>query len=190
MSVTTDQELELDETEATAESDTDVDVGPTRRPWRRHARLGLVVAVFAGALGTTAVLGWNLWQEHTMTQAAQAARQTAVDYAQVLTSIDSNQVDQNFAAVLSGATGQFKDMYTKASVQLRELLIDNKATAHGVVVESAVQSEAKDKVVVLLMVDQTVTNTGRPDGRVDRTRMKITMEKVDGRWLASKVELP
>jgi Mce-associated membrane protein len=42
----------------------------------------------------------------------------------------------------------------------------------------------------LLMIDQTVSNTARPDSRVDRTRMKITMELVGGRWLASKVELP
>ena len=114
MTVTTDQELELDETECTAEPDTHADVEATRRPWKRYARLGLVAAVFAGAFGTTAVLGWTLWHEHTVTQAAQTARQTAVDYAQVLTSIDSNQVDQNFAAVLAGATGQFKDTYTKA----------------------------------------------------------------------------
>jgi len=35
-----------------------------------------------------------------------------------------------------------------------------------------------------------VTNTARPDARSDSSRMKITMEKVDNRWLASKVELP
>ena len=80
-------------------------------------------------------------------------------------------------------------MYTQSSVQLRQLLIDNKATAHGVVVDSAIQSESTNKVVVLLFVDQTVTNTSAPDPRVDRSRMKITMEKVDGRWRASKVEL-
>lgn len=125
-----------------------------------------------------------------MAQAGQAAQRTAVDYAQVLTSIDANQVDQNFAAVLGGATGEFKDTYTKASVQLRQLLIDNKATAHGTVVDSAIQSQSRNRVVVLLMVDQTVSNTVRPDGRVDRSRMKITMENVGGRWLASKVELP
>ena len=48
-------------------------------------------------------------------------------YAQVLTSIDANNVDQNFAQVLDGATGEFKDMYSKSSDQLRQLLIDNKA---------------------------------------------------------------
>ena len=168
----------------------DADIERTGQHWRQYGRLGLVATVFVGAFGIAGVLGWKLWDEHMVAQAGQTARKTAIDYAQVLTSVDSNNVDQNFAAVLGGATGEFKAMYTKASVQLRQLLIDNKATAHGTVVDSAIQSESKDKVVVLLMVDQTVTNTARPDGRVDRTRMKLTMDKVDGRWLASKVELP
>ncbi|MCK8643874.1 Mce protein [Mycobacterium colombiense] len=160
------------------------------RPWRRYARIALVVAVYGGAVGLAGGLGWKLWDEHQVSRAGQAAQRTAVNYAQVLTSIDSNQVDQNFSAVLDGATGEFKDTYTKASAQLRQLLIDNKATAHGTVVASAIQSQTKNKVVVLLMVDQTVSNAVRPDGRVDRSRMKVTMENVGGHWLASKVELP
>ena len=160
------------------------------RPWRRYARIALVVAVYGGAVGLAGGLGWKLWDEHQVSRAGQAAQRTAVNYAQVLTSIDSNQVDQNFSAVLDGATGEFKDTYTKASAQLRQLLIDNKATAHGTVVASAIQSKTKNKVVVLLMVDQTVSNAVRPDGRVDRSRMKVTMENVGGHWLASKVELP
>ena len=125
-----------------------------------------------------------------MKPAGEQAQQAAVAYAQILTSIDSNKVDENFDQVLDGATGEFKDMYSQSSVQLRQLLIDNKATAHGVVVESAIQSESKDKVVVLLFVDQSVSNTQAPDPRIDRSRIKMTMEYVDGRWRASKVELP
>lgn len=160
------------------------------RSWKRHVRIGLVIAVFAGAFGVTGGLGWQLWDNHAVTQAGQAAKHAAIDYAQVLTSIDSDAVDQNFDAVLNGATGDFKDMYTKSSMQLRQLLIDNKAAAHGVVIDSAIQSHNKNQAVLLVMIDQTITNTARPDPRVDRSRMKMTMEKVDGRWLASKVELP
>jgi Mce-associated membrane protein len=53
-----------------------------------------------------------------------------------------------------------------------------------------VQSVSKDRAVVLLFVDQSVANTKLPDPRIDRSRMKMTLEKVDGRWRASKVELP
>jgi Mce-associated membrane protein len=108
----------------------------------------------------------------------------------VLTSVDSNNVDDNFKQVLDGATGEFKDMYSKSSVELRQLLIENKASAHGVVVESAVQEASKDRAVVLLFIDQSVANTKLPDPRIDRSRMKMTLEKVDGSWRASKVELP
>ena len=163
---------------------------PTQRRWKRHARTTLVAATFAALIGVAGVLGWQLWSQHTVTANGEAARQTAVNYAQTLTSVDSANVDRNFTDVLNGATGDFKDTYTKASVQLRQLLINNKATAHGVVVASAIQSQTNHKVVVLLMLDQTVTNAVHPDSRVDRSRMKMTMEKVDGRWLASKVELP
>lgn len=166
------------------------DAAPKRLVRRRCGRVAPVVGVFVGALAAAGVMGWKLWSQHSVAEAGKAAQQAAISYTQVLTSIDSNQLDQNFTAVLDGATGEFKDTYTKSSAQLRQLLIDNKATAHGTVIESAIQSQTPNKVVVLLMVDQTVTNAARPDNRVDRSRMKITMEKVGNRWLASKVELP
>ncbi|ASW88533.1 Mce protein [Mycobacterium marseillense] len=198
MTVTADQERDAtedvekppdDDRDDASDVDEETPKAPARQ-WKRYARIGLVAAVYLGAFGLAGGLGWKLWDEHAVTRAGQAAQRTAIDYAQVLTSIDSNQVDQNFSVVLDGATGEFKDTYTKASVQLRQLLVDNKATAHGTVIDSAIESQSKTRVVVLLMVDQAVSNAVRPDGRVDRSRMKITMDNVGGRWLASKVELP
>ena len=148
--------------------------------------IGALVATLAGA----GFLGWKFWQQQQLDTAREAAQRAAVSYAQVLTSVDSNNVDENFKQVLDGATGEFKDMYSKSSVELRQLLIENKATAHGVVVDSAVQSASKDRAVVLLFVDQSVSNTKLPDPRIDRSRMKMTLEKVDGSWRASKIELP
>lgn len=161
-----------------------------RARWVRLRRRFLYRAAAVALCFVIGGLGWQLWQQHRVAAAGEAAQRAAVEYAQVLTSIDSNKVDDDFAAVLNGATGDFKDTYTKASGQLRQLLIDNKASAQGAVVDSAIQAESTDKVVVLLMVNQTITNTTRPDPRVDRSRMKMTMQKVDGQWLASKVELP
>jgi Mce-associated membrane protein len=155
---------------------------------------GLLVPVLIGAsvaaLAGAGFFGWQFWQQHQLDQAREGAQRSAVSYAQVLTSVDSNNVDDNFKQVLDGATGEFKDMYSKSSVELRQLLIENKASAHGVVVESAVQEASKDWAVVLLFIDQSVANTKLPDPRIDRSRMKMTLEKVDGSWRASKVELP
>lgn len=208
MSVTTDKGRDTDVAEElaaeeaaedaaeTAEADADTDLEadddeqPTDRRWGRRLRIGALLAIFIAALASSGFLGWQRWQEKQIEQASQQAQQAAVTYAQILTSIDSAKVDENFAQVLDGSTGEFKDMYSQSSVQLRQLLIDNKATAHGVVLDSAVQSASKDKVVVLLFVDQSVSNTSVPDPRVDRSRIKMTMENVDGQWRASKVELP
>lgn len=160
------------------------------RPTGRRWVLPVAAGVGAALLASTGALGWQVWQQHRIQQASEAAQRAAVSYAQVLTSIDSNKVDENFKEVLDGATGDFKDMYSQSSVELRQLLIENKATARGVVIESAVQSASKDKAVVLLFVDQSVSNAKLPDPRIDRSRMKMTLEKVDGSWRASKVELP
>ncbi len=161
-------------------------------PGRRKPslRVAAVAAALAVLLALTGYLGWQDWQNKQLSEASESAQRAAVSYAQVLTSIDSDNVDENFKEVLDGATGEFKDMYSQSSVELRQLLIENKATAHGIVVESAVQSASKDKAVVLLFVDQSVSNTKLPDPRIDRSRMKMTLEKVDGQWRASKVELP
>ncbi|WP_078281440.1 hypothetical protein [Mycobacteroides franklinii] len=120
------------------------------------------------------------------------AREAAEAIAVLMTSIDSGHLDQSFAQILEHSTGELKDQFAKNSVQLRQLMIDNRATAVGKVVASAVQSdtvgEPEQKVVVLLMVDQSIANNTRPDPRIDKSRMKMTMELVDGHWLASKLE--
>ena len=168
----------------------DSDAGESmQRRWPRRVLFGAVTLIFVASLAASGILGWNVWQQQQVTRAGQQAQQAAVKYAEILTSIDSNKVDENFNQVLDGATGEFKDMYSQSSMQLRQLLIDNKATAHGVVVESAIQSASKSKVVVLLFVDQSVSNTSVPDPRIDRSRIKMTMEYVDGHWRTSKVEL-
>lgn len=186
---TEDAETEADDEKADSAEESDEKQSTERRSPRRIL-IGAVAAVLVAALAAAGYLGWQLWQQQQVERAGEAAQQAAVAYAAVLTSIDTAKVDENFTQVLDGATGEFKDMYSKSATELRQLLIDNKASAHGVVLESAVQSATKDKAVVLLFVDQSVSNTHVPDPRIDRSRIKMTMEYVDGRWRASKVELP
>lgn len=167
---------------------------PARRWWSRPRvrRVGvfLLIVIAVAAIAGVAVLGWKMKQQSAIDSAADEAERTAQSYAVALTSVSSDHLDQNFADVLNGATGEFKDMYSQSSGQLRQLLVDNKATAQGKVIDSGVKSASTSKVEVLLFVDQTVTNTATPDPRVDRSRVVMTMEKTDGRWLASKVDLP
>lgn len=152
---------------------------------RRLVAAGIVVA----ALGAAAYFTWKLQQQQMIDDAAVDARNAAVQYAHTLTEIDPKTFDRNLSEALNGATGHFKDEYTRASVQIRQLVIANNQVAHGAIVGSAIESKSAATVVILIMVNQTVTQTTPPDPRINRSRMKITMEKVDGSWRAGNVEL-
>lgn len=173
--------------------DAAIDDNTRNRPLRRRLRPAMrwaaavaVAAVVAGA----GYEGWLLFQQHQKDVAAAQALDAAKKFAVTLTSTDPNAVDQNFTDILGGATGDFKDTYTKASSRLRKMLIDNKVATKGSVVDSAVKSATTNKVEVLLFVKQSITNSDNPDPHTDVTAVTITMENVNGRWLASKVVLP
>ena len=150
-----------------------------------------IAAVVLFAISAVAgVEGWLLFQHHQKDVAAAQALEAAKTFTLTLTTIDPNAVGTNITDVLDGSTGEFKNLYQQSSAQLRQVLVDNKATANGMVVEAAVKSATKDKVEVVLFVDQAVSNATSPEPQLDRSRVVMTMEKVDGRWLASKVDLP
>lgn len=183
---------EADDVDATDESDSeaphadddDAESSGTSS-WVRYAAIGAVAAILVGALVFSGVVGAKVWRQHQIDAAGEQAQAVAVAYTEVLTSVESDKIDENFRQILNGATGKFKDDFTQASIQLRQLLIDNKSGAEGKVVNSAIESKSTDKVVILMMVDQSVKNVNVRDQRVDKNRMKITMVKIDGRWLAS-----
>lgn len=168
-----------------------VDHDTRQRRWTRPIFAKAAAAVIAAAiLASTGLLGWLCKDQHDKDIAARQAHAAAVRFAEVLTNVDGAKIEENFHRTIEGSTGEFKDMYMKSSAHLRRALVENKASAHGVIVESAIKSATKNTVEVLLFVDQSVSNSSAPEPRLDRSRVEITMQKVDGRWLASKVQLP
>lgn len=161
-------------------------VPPTRR---RRAAAALVAALLIGALAYSGYAGWRLHQVDARAAAGQAALAAAKEYALVLTTLDTADIDGNYARALDGATGQFKDAYSLGAKQLRQILIDNKASGKGIVVDAALKSVTTNRVEVLLFVDQSITNAVRSEPRLDRNRIQMTMERIDNRWLASSVDL-
>ncbi|WP_343602355.1 Mce protein [Mycobacterium sp.] len=159
------------------------------RPRGRRIRRLAVAALIAVLATTGAYLGWLHIEHHREEVAAAQAIDAATRYALTLSNIDAGTIDKNFADIANGATGEFKNLHAKSAGQLRQILIDNQASARGTVVDAAAKSVTPDKVVVLLAVTQAVNNSSDSNPHVDRSRLRMTMEKVDGQWLASKVEV-
>jgi Mce-associated membrane protein len=154
-----------------------------------HARRSIGALVLSTTLIAAGYEGWLLLQKHRTADATNQALSAAETFTRSLTTIDPNRIDQNFTDVTNGATGEFKNMYAAASAQLRRALVENHAYAQGTVIDAAVKSATTDTVEVILFVDQSVRNSASPAPQLDRSRVTITMQRVGGRWLASKVDL-
>jgi len=113
-----------------------------------------------------------------------AARQAATDFS----TYDYRDADNDFTLLEKRATGKFREEVSQAKKQLVPLLKEGKATAQGTVREAAVTSASSERVQVIAVVDETVTNTAIPDGALRRYRFLLVMNKVDGRWLVSDLQ--
>lgn len=164
----------------------------TRAPKTYAVRRSLCWAVVAVIIALSAAGGtaWALvYAQHQRDAEAAEALAAARSYAVILTTTDLNTIDKNFADVLGGATGTFKDTYSKAAATMRKMLIDNKVTTTGAVDDAAVKAVRGDDVDVLLTVKQDVTSAAVKDKKTDYVSVSMTMRKVGDRWLAADVML-
>lgn len=153
---------------------------------RRWFAAAAVVAVLAGAGGYVA---WMKGEQHERDVAAAQATSAAKKYVLALINLDSKSMDSSIKEILADSTGEFKAQYGKSNGVLRLMLLDHDASTHGHIVDSRVQSADPDKVDLVFQVEQSVITSDDPDPEIDRSSIQITMDKVDGRWLASKVDL-
>lgn len=156
----------------------------------RRRRLGRWLVAAALVL-LTATAGFLLYKvravqldDQARQQALTAARQTAIN----VTSISTKDFATDVARVLDGSTGSFRQDFSARTGQLEQLLKDNDVSAQGRVLEAGVARSDRRTATALLVVDSTVKNKQVPAGRVNTYRMKIDMEKVGDRWLASSLE--
>ncbi|ORW79340.1 hypothetical protein AWC26_17050 [Mycobacterium shimoidei] len=153
---------------------------------RRWVAAVALAAVLAGAGGYFA---WSWDERHQKDVAASQASSVANKYVLTLINLDSKSMDSSIKEILANSTGEFKARYGKSNGVLRMMLLDHDATTHGTIVDSTVRSATPSRVELVYDVEQAVNTSDDPDPEIDRSRIKMTMDKVDGRWLASKVEL-
>ncbi|MCV7315666.1 Mce protein [Mycolicibacillus parakoreensis] len=176
-------------TEATSE----VTASPSRRTVRlpRRVRRWLVAATAVVFVIGAGYQSWLLIDQHRDGVAGRDALAAAERYAVTLTTADPATIDDQVEAVIDGSTGDFHDRYTRHSADLRAMLLTNKVTTTGSIVDSAVKSADPHHATVLLLVRQSFTTPAMADRPVDSsadvTGMTMLLDNVDGRWLVSEI---
>ena len=152
-----------------------------------------VVLLVLCLLAATALVALLLEQrsdqatERARTQAVSAARAAAGD----ILGYDYRSVDQSIRRARASTTGAFRKEYDETAKKLLPESKQLKAIVQATVGSSAVMSASSDRVVVLLFVDQAtvkqVPGEKTPTTRIDQSRVRVTMTKVDGKWLVSEL---
>lgn len=144
--------------------------------------LALVLALGAG------YFRWSTGSADDLALARSESVQAAREDAVALLSYHADSVDKDLDAARERLTGEFKGAYAELTRQVvvpgaKEKHISSVAKVNAAASVSATENHA----VALVYVDQTVTiGTGAPTDTQPVVRM--TLDKVNGRWLVSRFD--
>lgn len=167
--------------------------GAPARLWRGAARgspraIGGWAAILAVLIAVVAVMLGQVQAQASDEGAGQDALKAANDSVGKVLGYSHNTIDDDVANARTLLTGKFAEDYG----QLTQSLIvptakRDEITSEVRVVSSSVVSAASDKVTALLFVNQTARSKALAQPKVDGSRVRLTLEKVDDRWLISEL---
>lgn len=162
--------------------------------WRGPAGIArpralILILLFVALVGAAGYFGWQARQASQLDAARAAAVASAREYAVDLSSYDYTKLESNFQKVSANSTGDFAKQYEQVSSNLTELIKQHKAVSKGTVIDAGLVRADEAGAVVLMFVDQTITNTSNPQPRIDRNRLRMSLVHQDGRWLVDDVKL-
>lgn len=158
------------------------------RPTMGMRTVGLIVLIVA-LVAVAGFFGWQTYSNAATARAQADALASARTYAADLSTYDYRSLSGNFKKVTANSTGEFGQQYGKVSQNLTKLIQQYHATSKGTVVRAGISEGTGSRVVVILFVDQQITNTNSKQPRVDRNRMQMILVKSEGRWMISDVAL-
>ncbi|MFD6101782.1 h domain protein [Nocardia salmonicida] len=146
------------------------------------AAAGLVAAVVLG------VSGYQLWQQDKTEQARTDAMSTASRTVSAMFTYEPATVDTELPRAADNLTESFRAEYLKLIEQAiapgaKEKQLTVKATTQA---EGVVSADA-EKAVVLLYLNQLTTSKDAPEGTTSGSRVRVSLDKADDRWLVSQV---
>lgn len=178
--------------ESVTEAEPDAATESTKPAGGRSASRIVSAAVAALLVLALAVGVGVLYYQHRQDVATEQARTDAVtaasEQAVAMLSYDYNKVDDQMAAAADGLTDSFRDDYMKlADEVIAPGAKEKKLTVQVSVQGGATVTASPDDAVVLLYLNQITTSADAPDAATTGSRVRMEMQKVDGRWLTERL---
>jgi Mce-associated membrane protein len=156
-----------------------------------HWRSILLTASVIAALGLAACLFVVQYRPDRQLDdaAAQQAIRAASDGAVAALSYSTESMDRDFARARSHLTGDFLAYYDKFTKEIVIPTVQQKHLAQTAAVLRAAVSELEpNSAVVLVFLNETTTGKDKPQPLITPSSVRITLTKVSGSWLISKLD--
>ena len=154
------------------------------------ANIVVIVILGAGLI----FLSFRVNTEDNKSSLRASALTAAQTYGVYLSSYDYHNLNgpgSPWSEVEAHATAKFRKDFASTSGDLSKLLNQYAATAKGQVVDAGIQTVSGSEAVVLVFIDQTVTNTvQKPNSVTQPLRVLLTMVRQNGHWLIDNLEVP
>lgn len=179
----TPAEADLEEN-VVPEVDTLDSEAPPTAPRSKVVTLAVPAAALVAAAGA-AFLGWKYAASRDLQAAAADSVAAARDTTVAMLTYRADTAGTDLIAARDRLTGTFLDSYTKL---VNDVVIPSakrkNITAVATVPAAASVSATADHAVALLFIDQTVAEGNSPPANTNWS-VRVTLDKVDGRWLVA-----
>ncbi|MER6811736.1 hypothetical protein ABT299_20925 [Spirillospora sp. NPDC000708] len=171
--------------------DDEDDAAPGRRFGTGGFTLLAVLVVLVIAFGTASTLLFLKAQEQSATDDARKnGLWAASKAAQELSSYDYRTIDTDTKAAAAMTTGKLHDDYVKQIPSFKAQATAQQLIGTTTVMKTGVISATPDRVVALVYADRSsATKNDKTQQLPESLRLKMTMVKVHGKWLAEKVDV-
>ncbi|MBA9001314.1 hypothetical protein [Thermomonospora cellulosilytica] len=194
-----EDDLVRDEAEETGTADEDDGDAPEAAAGRTRRKVvfrsglgtsGVVLLTLAVLLGAAA--GWLWVQDNRLANAEEARKQVmfaAAQAAQDLSSYDYRTVDSDLRRAAAHTTGKFKDEFARTTPQVKANAARQQVVTEGIALKTGVERVDGDEAVAIVFLNQETAKAATAQRLPSQFRLRLTMRKVDGRWLVEKLEV-
>jgi Mce-associated membrane protein len=166
-------------------------IDPVASGFLVHWRSILLTASVVAAVGLAASLFviQYLPDRQIDDAAARRAIQAASDGAVAALSYSTENMDRDFARARSHLTGDFLAYYDKFTKEIVIPTVQQKHLAQtATVMRAAVSELGPNYAVVLVFLNESTTGKDKPQPLITPSSVRITLTKVGGSWLISKLD--